>query len=210
MFLLGFSTLSTGPTEKLKGSHEGEKRVTVYEYILQDGRDSERLIERNISHMSTRMHMDAADWVVSKDAITNYCFRTLFFYFTLGTRGFSRVQREFSVLAVGRRCVGLWVTIKAWPKPETALEKSLAPRVFLFERRPNRIIEIKPSDANVCHANDSHKVKSMLKRKLPQCLVLLCALGTPWANYSAAFPEKVRQCCNAAVWQEHYKKEYIM
>ena len=33
----GFSTLgSTGPTEKLKGSHEGEKRVTVYEYILQD------------------------------------------------------------------------------------------------------------------------------------------------------------------------------
>ena len=27
----------------------------------------------------------------------------------------------------------------------------------------------------------------------------LCALGTPWANYSVAFPEKVRQCCNAAV-----------
>ena len=43
---LGFSTLSTGPTEKLKGGHEREKRVTVYEYILQDGRDSERLIER--------------------------------------------------------------------------------------------------------------------------------------------------------------------
>ena len=36
---------------------------------------------------------------------------------TLGTRGFSRVQREFSVLAEGRS------------KPETALEKSLAPRV---------------------------------------------------------------------------------
>ena len=25
----------------------------------------------------------------------------------------------------------------------------------------------------------------------------LCALGTPWANDSVAFPEKVRQCCNA-------------
>ena len=103
MFLLGFSKLSTGPTGKLKGGHEGEKRVTVYEYILQDGRDSERLIERNISHKSMGMHMDAADWVVSKDAITNYCFRTLFLNFTLGTRGFSRVQREFSVLAEGRR-----------------------------------------------------------------------------------------------------------
>ena len=22
----------------------------------------------------------------------------------------------------------------------------------------------------------------------------------PWANKGAAFPEKVRQCCNAAVW----------
>ena len=28
---------------------------------------------------------------------------------------------------------------------------------------------------------------------------LLCALGTPWANYSGAFPEKVWQCCNAAM-----------
>ena len=123
MLLLGFSTLSTGPTEKLKGGHEGEKRVTVYEYILQDGRDSERLIERNISHMSTRMHMDAADWVVSKDAITNYCFRTLFFYFTLGTRGFSRVQREFSVLAEGRHIFG------RRPKPRAA-----KPREKLFAR----------------------------------------------------------------------------
>ena len=43
---------------------------------------------------------------------------------TLGTRGFSRVRREFSVF-VGRRRV----TIKTWQKPETALEKSLSPRV---------------------------------------------------------------------------------
>ena len=28
---------------------------------------------------------------------------------------------------------------------------------------------------------------------------LLCALGTPWANYSGAFPEKVWQCRNAAM-----------
>ena len=59
----------------------------------------------------------------------------------------------------------------------------------------------RPSDAN-----DSYKVKSMPERKFPQRVVvvffvfLLCALGTPWAKYSAAFPEKVRQCCNAAVW----------
>ena len=164
--------------------------------------------------MSMRMHMDTADWVFSKDAITNYCFRTLFL-FNRGYQGFfPRAAGIFGVgrrpTHLGRRCVGLRVTIQTWQKPVTALEKSLAPRVFLFGRRPNRIIEIKPSDANVCHANDSHKVKSMLKRKPPQCLVLLYALGTPWANYSAAFPEKVRQCCNAAVWQEHCKKEYIV
>ena len=28
---------------------------------------------------------------------------------------------------------------------------------------------------------------------------LLCTLGTPWANYSVAFPEKVWQCRNAPV-----------
>ena len=28
---------------------------------------------------------------------------------------------------------------------------------------------------------------------------LLCVLGTPWANYSAALSEKVRQCRSAAV-----------
>ena len=27
-------------------------------------------------------------------------------------------------------------------------------------------------------------------------IFLLCALGTPWANYSAAFPKRVRQCHN--------------
>ena len=58
-------------------------------------------------------------------------FHRVFFLFislsiTLGTRGFSRVRREFSVLAEAAR-----VTIKTWRKPETALEKSLAPRVTL-------------------------------------------------------------------------------
>ena len=71
VFLPGFSTLgSTGPTEKLKGGHEGEKRVTVYEYILQDDGASERII----SHMNirrSRHSMDAADWVFRKVAITN-------------------------------------------------------------------------------------------------------------------------------------------
>ena len=33
---------------------------------------------------------------------------------------------------------------------------------------------------------------------------LLCAFGTPWANFSAALPEKVWQCHNATVWYEHY------
>ena len=66
MFLTGFSTLgSTGEIEKQKGGHEGEKRVTVYEYILQDDEASERII----SHMSirrSRHFMDAADWVFRK------------------------------------------------------------------------------------------------------------------------------------------------
>ena len=55
----------------------------------------------------------------------------------------SRVRREFSVLAEGRHIFGLRpkpraakprensrVTMKTWQKPETALEKSLAPRVL--------------------------------------------------------------------------------
>ena len=42
--------------------------------------------------------------------------------FTLGTRGFSRVRREFSVLAEGRHIFG------RRPKPRVATEKSLAPR----------------------------------------------------------------------------------
>ena len=61
VFLPGFSTLgSTGPIEKLKGGHEGEKRVTVYEYMLQDDGASERII----SHMSIRRShhfMEAGD-----------------------------------------------------------------------------------------------------------------------------------------------------
>ena len=125
--------------------------------------------------MSMRVHMDAVNWVFSKDAITNYCFRTLFLFYRGYQRFFSRAAGIFGVgrrpTHLSRRCVGLRVTIQTWQKPETALEKSVAPRVFLFGRRPNRIIEIKPSDANVCYAKDSHKVKSMLKRKLPQCLV---------------------------------------
>ena len=68
MFLPGFSTLgSTGPIKKLKGGHEWEKRVTVYEYIIQDGEASEWII----SHMSMRRNcyfIDAADGVFSKDA----------------------------------------------------------------------------------------------------------------------------------------------
>ena len=71
MFLPGFSTPgSTVPIEKLKGGREGEKRVTVYEYILQDDRASERII----SHMNIRRSshfMDAADWVFRKVAITS-------------------------------------------------------------------------------------------------------------------------------------------
>ena len=60
--------LHWGPIEKLKGGHEGEKRVIVYEYILQDDGASERII----SHMSirrSRHFMDAADWVFRKVAI---------------------------------------------------------------------------------------------------------------------------------------------
>ena len=53
---------------------------------------------------------------------------------TLSTRGFSRVRREFLVLAEG------WLIFGSRPKPrvakpQTALEKSLAPRVLNLESR---------------------------------------------------------------------------
>ena len=61
-----------------------------------------------------------------------YAFDSACFYCcaTLGTIGFSRVRGEFSVLAEGRHIFAR-VTKKTWQKPETALEKSLAPRVLL-------------------------------------------------------------------------------
>ena len=59
---------------------------------------------------------------------------------TLGSRGFSRVRWEFSVLAKGQHIFGRRpkpraVSIKTWQKPETALEKSLAPRVWISRLR---------------------------------------------------------------------------
>ena len=61
MFLPGFCTLgSTEPIEELKGGHEGEKRVTVYEYILQDDGASERIIS-HISIRRSRHFMEVAD-----------------------------------------------------------------------------------------------------------------------------------------------------
>ena len=46
-------------------------------------------------------------------------------YGTLGTRGFSRVRREFSVLAEGRHNFGR----RPKPRAATALERTLAPRL---------------------------------------------------------------------------------
>ena len=59
----------------------------------------------------------------------------------LGTRGFAHVRREFSVLAEGWHIFG-WrrVTVKTWQKPETVLEKSLAPRVFITCRSQWQLI----------------------------------------------------------------------
>ena len=45
---------------------------------------------------------------------------------------FSCVRREFSVLAEGRHIFGRRPKLRAAKKPETALEKSLAPRVWLY------------------------------------------------------------------------------
>ena len=59
---------------------------------------------------------------------------------TLGTRVFSRVQREFSVLAEGRSHAR--VTIKTWQKPETIPEKSLAPRVEQERRHEVTLIYV--------------------------------------------------------------------
>ena len=57
--------------------------------------------------------------------------RALRWHVTLGTRGFSRLRREFSVLAEATCAHERRVTIKTWQKPETALEKSPAPRVMI-------------------------------------------------------------------------------
>ena len=59
-------------------------------------------------------------------------------HISLGTSGFPRVRREFSVSAKARHIFGRRpkpraakrVTIKTWQKQETAPEKSLPPRVF--------------------------------------------------------------------------------
>ena len=68
-------------------------------------------VERNISHKSMRMHMDAADWVVSKDAITNYCFRTLFFILPW-------VPEVFLACSGNFRC---------WPKADASRPKMCRP-----------------------------------------------------------------------------------
>ena len=74
---------------------------------------------------------------------------------TLGTRGFSRVRR-FSVLAEGRHVFG--------QKPETALEKSLAPRVdspLLYMAKYGYTLEVlieKRSAAVSCDANRTKAV----------------------------------------------------
>ena len=72
MFLPGFSTLgSTGPIEKLKGGHEGEKRVTVYEYILQDDGASERIIS-DMSIRRSRHFMEAVKWLSPINAYVRF------------------------------------------------------------------------------------------------------------------------------------------
>ena len=51
----------------LQGGHKGEKRVTVYEYIIQDGGASDWITSRLSMHRN-RYFIDAADGVFSKDA----------------------------------------------------------------------------------------------------------------------------------------------
>ena len=104
--------------------------------------ERERLPERPMKIVSRPLsnYLKAAAWSVKyfdRNQLTS----------TLGTRGFSRVRWEFSVLAEGRHIFGrrpkpraaklreklfARVTIKTWQKTETALEKSLAPRVIDF------------------------------------------------------------------------------
>ena len=86
---------------------------------------------------------------------------------TLGTRGFSRVRR---------------VTIKTWQKPETALEKSLAPRVFQGKRktwnRYSRCYFLFVSDfqfrdlLKINKENESIKWEQLLMRMINLCNLL--------------------------------------
>ena len=73
----------------------------------------------------------------TKSTIKLSC-RGVHFFYPGYQRFFSRAAREFSVLPEGRHIFDRRpkprVTIKTWKKPETALEKSLAPRVPFFRR----------------------------------------------------------------------------
>ena len=79
---------------------------------------------------------------------------------TLGIRGFSRVRWEFSVLAEGRHVFDRRrVSIKTWQKPETALEKCLAPRVRRGRQARNfttnvpKILDLKSSSEHIFFEN---------------------------------------------------------
>ena len=63
----GFLHWAPQDPRKLKGGHKGEKRVTVYEYIIQDGGASEWITSR-LSMRRNCYFIDTADGVFSKDA----------------------------------------------------------------------------------------------------------------------------------------------
>ena len=118
---------------------------------------------------------------------------------TLGTRGFSRVRREFSVLAEGRsRAKNLFarVTIKTWQKPETALEKSLAPRVNDTRTYLHMFASAKESNRR---RFDSYSSATVIKQCIDHIPYYL-------SGFSAHIFSKIDLCHAAAILSQDIKK----
>ena len=116
---------------------------------------------------------------------------------TLGTRGFSRVRREFSVLAESRHIFGRRrVTIKTWQKPETALEKSLAPRVNDTRTYLHMFASAKESNRR---RFDSYSSATVIKQCIDHIPYYL-------SGFSAHIFSKIEFCHAAAILSQDIKK----
>ena len=120
---------------------------------------------------------------------------------TLGTRGFSRVRRELSVLAGSQHIFGRRrVTIKTWQKAETALEKSLAPRVNDTWTYLHMFASAKESNKS---RFDSYSSATVVKQCIDHIPYYL-------SGFSAHIFSKIDLCHAAAILSQDIKKALFL